>query len=845
MTFFTISQNLSNELDSLGLRDVLDCSVCRGFTKVNLIQLHELANTCQICAGCFFLQGIFDTIQDLFNLPSRPGTPLLFTSLDFWGPEHFLTLARCSVERLGPYSVQKISKAADFFEIFTLPGERCPWPKVPSAKVLSSYTGCPASLYQLNSWLSSCVQNHKYCGYTDEVDLPARLLKISGNDDSDPKVQLIDTNGAKGRYICLSHRWFSGQAITTTTSNIDERKAGIHWDDLPKTFREVIKVTQDLGFEYLWIDSLCINQDPSSGDWLIEAPKMAQYYQNAFLTISATEATEGLFYKRPKGAQIMWEVVAPENFKQRWEPYNICIREPLSHDASALHGRGWVLQEHVLSPRVIHFGKELIWECTELTACQCGRLPLPTDYGQIPLADISSIGHLINAYDHKGGHTLALEFLRPATRFYVEPQAVYAKPEHTTLKDAEEIIRYLLIQKKVIESSETTTHPQDFERADHPNNVPTHVLPPNGVDRFIPKIIFLQSSGIKKEAEETTRRALGKRGQEIENTPNTETTEPPTHITVYPTPLLHSRWLDIVAHYTRRKLTFGNDILPALAGLAKQFHSKFCCDYYAGLWKTSMVMDLLWRSRNPQKHPKQPGWIAPSWSWASTTAAVDYYHLLMWFELDTHTFRYVVSDIFVSDIMVECVPLEGCDMTMHLRSAKMMLKGPIFQVKLPKKNKWQEDRDEGDEGDDDFRDLSLEEIEAKRKFMESAILLPNVDIPDDDIRFFPLASMCTKETVMSLVADTKQSFIEEKNLKMVIRPFIEFWPDNKFDLEELSETQQVDCVLVAKHMSAMDRCYFSLVLKPTDESATFERIGLLRHKDLLCGTEASSLIKIV
>jgi hypothetical protein len=76
-------------------------------------------------------------------------------------------------------------------------------------------------------------------------------------------------------------------------------------------------VTQNLGFEYIWIDYLCINQDASSRDWLAEAPKMAQYYQNVFLTISAAEATEGLFYKRPDTAQFMWEVVALENFKQR------------------------------------------------------------------------------------------------------------------------------------------------------------------------------------------------------------------------------------------------------------------------------------------------------------------------------------------------------------------------------------------------------------------------------------------------------------------------------------------------------------------------------------------------
>jgi hypothetical protein len=37
--------------------------------------------------------------------------------------------------------------------------------------------------------------------------------------------------------------------------------------------------------------------------------------------------------------------------------------------------RAWVLQERLLSPRVLHFGRhELMWECTETTACECSFL---------------------------------------------------------------------------------------------------------------------------------------------------------------------------------------------------------------------------------------------------------------------------------------------------------------------------------------------------------------------------------------------------------------------------------------------------------------------------------------
>ena len=204
-----------------------------------------------------------------------------------------------------------------------------------------------------------CRWKHSLCRNNSNVVLPARVLEVSATACGELTVRLAQTNGKVGRYVCLSHRWIEGQAITTTTSNIEERRAGIPWNDLPKTFREAITVTYALGFEYIWIDSLAIDQDQSSGDWLVEAPKMAQYYQNSSLTISAAEATEGLFYKLADEAQVRWEVKPPEHFKQ--PNYNFYIRKPLSHDTSALHHRGWVLQEHVLSPRVAHFRKELLW----------------------------------------------------------------------------------------------------------------------------------------------------------------------------------------------------------------------------------------------------------------------------------------------------------------------------------------------------------------------------------------------------------------------------------------------------------------------------------------------------
>ncbi|KAL1389282.1 heterokaryon incompatibility protein-domain-containing protein [Phyllosticta capitalensis] len=73
-------------------------------------------------------------------------------------------------------------------------------------------------------------------------------------------------------------------------------------------------------------------------------------------------------------------------------------------------------------------------------------------------------------------------------------------------------------------------------------------------------------------------------------------------------------WHDVVTEYSRLSLTRASDRLPAMAGIAKLTQTIRCNDeYLAGLWKNSLIEDLLWstwgrRSRNTS--------LAPSWSWA-------------------------------------------------------------------------------------------------------------------------------------------------------------------------------------------------------------------------------------
>ncbi len=61
---------------------------------------------------------------------------------------------------------------------------------------------------------------------------------------------------------------------------------------LTRTFQDAVDVCRRLDVGYIWIDSLCIVQD-SKEDWDAESIKMADTYENAFVTIAATKSQDG------------------------------------------------------------------------------------------------------------------------------------------------------------------------------------------------------------------------------------------------------------------------------------------------------------------------------------------------------------------------------------------------------------------------------------------------------------------------------------------------------------------------------------------------------------------------
>lgn len=94
-------------------------------------------------------------------------------------------------------------------------------------------------------------------------------------------------------------------------------------------------------------------------------------------------------------------------------------------------------------------------------------------------------------------------------------------------------------------------------------------------------------------------------------------------------------WQRIVINFCARDLTDPADKLPAISGLVEAYSSMMGwprTDYVAGVWRETLVKDLLWVRASMQGLPstQQSGrrpTRAPSWSWASIDGNVTYLEL--------------------------------------------------------------------------------------------------------------------------------------------------------------------------------------------------------------------------
>lgn len=261
---------------------------------------------------------------------------------------------------------------------------------------------------------------------------PARLIDLNGLKPSSHKGKAAPTNekessnrssklkvvetveweksGVPGRpnsrYVTLSHCWGPNpkmmHQLDSSTRSKYMGEHGFDIEDLPRTFRDAIQFAARLPrVGYIWIDSLCIVQRDQE-DWLKQSATMEKVYSNTFLNISATDSDNmegGLFRDRDPESLLEDEVILNiaglpgidlASLKEQTHPSGLVdsgkrVTQPTLRRCTILdvsfwadrvsrapvNKRGWVLQERLMAPRVLHFcADQIAWECREFDAAE-------------------------------------------------------------------------------------------------------------------------------------------------------------------------------------------------------------------------------------------------------------------------------------------------------------------------------------------------------------------------------------------------------------------------------------------------------------------------------------------
>ncbi|KAF2721701.1 HET-domain-containing protein, partial [Polychaeton citri CBS 116435] len=206
--------------------------------------------------------------------------------------------------------------------------------------------------------LAGC-RSHSACSRPCATRLPSRLIDVGLPNNSSSPV-LRDTSDSTGEYATLSHCWGSELTLETTKSNIEAHTKSIPLSYLPATFRDAVAYTRALGLRYLWIDALCIIQDDEA-DWRREAAAMCSIFENGAVCLSALFAgSSGVGFLHENSLdQVEFNVQgATLGIRPRTDTL------PEAIQSSKLETRAWCLQERVLAPATLYFGRhQSYWLC--------------------------------------------------------------------------------------------------------------------------------------------------------------------------------------------------------------------------------------------------------------------------------------------------------------------------------------------------------------------------------------------------------------------------------------------------------------------------------------------------
>ncbi|KAK4166156.1 heterokaryon incompatibility protein-domain-containing protein [Cladorrhinum sp. PSN259] len=479
------------------------------------------------------------------------------------------------------------------------------------------------------SWISDCrhFKNHYTCNQDwarKSSIFPSRLIYV-GKEDEHPRplrLHVLSTGGERQPpYITLSHCWGGANVYTLNPGTQDEMIKAIPVEKLARNFQDAIQVTRALGYSYIWIDSLCIIQNQqrkkeweaeSARDWTEQSSIMGDVYRNSDLTIAATGAMNSHvgFLKPSIGRASL------DRFKESLQR---------GVEESPLCQRAWAFQERLLSPRMLHFGADMLfWECRTMTA-----------------SEENHRGHLRGRKINERLDGKRYPTVKESVAFEDDLEEKLNLPRNPCS----------LGHQLYRQSQRRFLHPHLWDAADRNYNNrfssgPIHaprlrdMRPQQSFGRDYRSVrdpaIYspqMQQADFRVAADDRDTGLDGFRGSFAALTSQFTALEAATWQSIAPPVnelvdnfLFHHRWYDLIGIYSAGKLTFQKDKLVAISSIANEVQKCHPDNTYVdGLWKETIHMDLLWYVKGgaggrlgrlpTERHADN---VLPSWTWAST-----------------------------------------------------------------------------------------------------------------------------------------------------------------------------------------------------------------------------------
>lgn len=168
---------------------------------------------------------------------------------------------------------------------------------------------------------------------------------------------------------------------------MQQRLKKLEPDDFPKTYTSAITIARGLGLRYIWIDSLCIEQDHDDDKRDNFTNHMSNIYQNAQVTIvSIKDSADGDCLAR--------RAVAEDKDKAKFMSDTVYAVKRIGTPEKDVGGespsgplwsnRGWTFQERLLSPRCLYFtANQMYFECRRQLLEETGMEHLTSVYKRL------------------------------------------------------------------------------------------------------------------------------------------------------------------------------------------------------------------------------------------------------------------------------------------------------------------------------------------------------------------------------------------------------------------------------------------------------------------------------